>query len=71
MIDRLSVNSSYETQENRYSLLSYLAIIQKNQVKAHTKRTWGKHNMYKTIKRSIIWHFHNIATFFFFLRLPN
>lgn len=39
MIDRLSVNSSYETQENRYSLLSYLAIIQKNQVKAHTKRT--------------------------------
>lgn len=36
---QVNVNSSYETQENRYSLPSYLAIIQKNQVKAHTKRT--------------------------------
>lgn len=36
---KVNVNSSYETQENRYSLPSYLAIIQKNQVKAHTKRT--------------------------------
>jgi hypothetical protein len=42
-----------------------LAIIQKNQVKAHTKGTWGKQNLYKTRKRSIIWHFDNVATFCF------
>lgn len=36
---QVNVNSSYETQENRYSLPSYFAIVQKNQVKAHTKRT--------------------------------
>lgn len=67
---QVNVNSSYETQENRYSLPSYLAIIQKKIRSKHTpKEPEVSNNMYKIIKRSIIWHFHNIATFF--LRLPN
>lgn len=39
MIGKVNVNSSYETQENKYSSPSCLAIIQRNQVEAHTKRT--------------------------------